>query len=207
MNKQKRNLILLAAAAAVLVVAIVLFAVLNTTGRGGERATLQQLYEGLYTTEGGGINTIIDTILPAMQQEYYNSITTGGTNFSQLAMWQNEAHSMVGGNVQVSVKVLQVQEDSATTLNTMRATYGSAIEAYHPVAFQLTLTGDSGSQDLVGVLPTLMIADEHIPAVLQLLSAPVPDIAQDMVRLELAGAVSALTGLGTDRISICAGAP
>ena len=68
-------------------------------------------------------------------------------------MWQNEAHSMVGGNVQVSVKVLQVQEDSATTLNTMRATYGSDIEAYHPVAFQLTLTGDSGSQDLVGVLP------------------------------------------------------
>ena len=60
MTKQKRNLILLAAAAAVLVVAIVLFAVLNTTGRGGERATLQQLYEGLYTTEGGGINTIID---------------------------------------------------------------------------------------------------------------------------------------------------
>ena len=118
MTKQKRNLILLAAAAAVLVVAIVLFAVLNTTGRGGERATLQQLYEGLYTTEGGGINTIIDAILPAMQQEYYNSITTGGTNFSQLAMWQNEAHSMVGGNVQVSVKVLQVQEDSATTLNT-----------------------------------------------------------------------------------------
>lgn len=153
MNKQKRNLILLAAAAVVLVVAIVLFAVLNTTGRGGERATLQQLYEGLYTTEGGGINTIIDTILPARQQEYYNSITTGGTNFSQLAMWQNEAHSMVGGNVQVSVKVLQVQEDSATTLNTMRATYGSDIEAYHPVAFQLTLTGDSGSQDLVGVLP------------------------------------------------------
>ena len=112
MTKQKRNLILLAAAAAVLVVAIVLFAVLNTTGRGGERATLQQLYEGLYTTEGGGINTIIDTILPAMQQEYYNSITTGGTNFSQLAMWQNEAHSMVGGNVQVSVKVLQVQESA-----------------------------------------------------------------------------------------------
>ncbi|MBP3587712.1 MAG: hypothetical protein J6J51_01655, partial [Clostridia bacterium] len=107
MNNQKRNLILLAAAAVVLVIAIVLFAVLNTSGRGGERATLQQLYEGLYTTEGGGINTIIDAILPAMQQEYYDSITTGGTNFSQLAMWQNEAHSMVGGNVQVSVKVLQ----------------------------------------------------------------------------------------------------
>lgn len=155
MTKQKRNLILLAAAAVVLVAAIVLFAVLNTTGRGGERATLQQLYEGLYTTEGGGITTIIDTILPAMQQEYYDSITTGGTNFSQLAMWQNEAHSMVGGNVQVSVKVLQIQEDSSTTLNTMRATYGSDVEAYHPVAFQLTLTGDSGTQDLVGVLPMI----------------------------------------------------
>ena len=153
MNKQKRNLTILSAVAALVVVVVVLFAVLNTTGRGGERATLQQLYEGLYTVEGGGINTIIDTILPSMQQQYYDSITTGGTNFSQLAMWQNEAHSMVGGNVQVSVKVLQIQDDSATALNTMRATYGSDIEAYHPVAFQLTLTGDSGTQELVGVLP------------------------------------------------------
>ena len=153
MNKQKRNLTLLCAVAAVLVIAIVLFAVLNTTGRGGERATLQQLYEGLYTVDGGGINTIIDAILPALQQDYYDSITTGGTNFSQLAMWQSEANSMVGANVQVSVKVLKIQDDSATTLTVMRSTYGSDIEAYHPVAFQLPLTGDNGTQELVGVLP------------------------------------------------------
>jgi len=153
MSKQKRNLIVLSAAAAVLVIAIVLFAVLSTTGRGGERATLPQPYEGLYTTEGGGINTIIDSIMPAMQQEYYDSITMGGTNFSQLAMWQSEANSMVGGDVSVSVEVLQVQKDDSSMLNTMRATYGADVEAYHPVAFQLTLTGEDGTQELVGVLP------------------------------------------------------
>lgn len=153
MNKQKRNLIVAAAVAVIVVVAVILFAVLSTTGRGGERATLEQLYKGLYTTDGGGLPTIIDTILPARQQEYYDSITMGGTSFTQLAMWQNEANSMVGSDVQVAVKVLQTAADSSSDLSVMRSTYGSTIEAYHPVAFQLTLTGSQGTQDLVGVLP------------------------------------------------------
>ena len=153
MNKQKRNLILAGAAAVIVVVAVILFAVLSTTGRGGERATLEQLYKGLYTTDGGGVPTIIDAILPSLQQDYYDSITVGGTNFSQLAMWQSEANSMVGSDVQVSVKVLQIDDDDSGDLSVAKSTYGSTIEAYHAVAFQLTLTGSDGTQDLVGVLP------------------------------------------------------
>ena len=38
-------------------------------------------------------------------------------------------------------------------LNAARATYGSEIQRYHTVAFQLTLTGSNGSQRLVGVMP------------------------------------------------------
>lgn len=148
----KRNLIVLAAVAVVIVVAVVVIAVTNTLG-GSEQSTLESYYKALYTTEGGGIDPIVGALLPARQQEFYDSITVGGTNFSQLAMWQNEANSMVGGNVKVEVEVLRRGEDSAADLNAMRNTYGGDIEGYHTVAFQLTLTGDSGTQELVGVLP------------------------------------------------------
>ena len=148
----KRKLTIVGIVAAVIAIAVVVFAV-TTTMSGSEQAALETYYKGLYTSGGGGIDAIVGAMLPSMQQEYYNQITVGGTNFSQLAMWQNEANSMVGADVQASVKVLQVGADSATDLNAARQTYGSSIERYHTVAFQLTLTGSSGTEDLVGVLP------------------------------------------------------
>lgn len=149
----KTKRILFSVAAVLVTVAIILFAVLSTTGRGGEKATLQQLYEGMYTTGGGGMPGVIDTVLPSLQQEYYDSLTMGGTNFGQLAMWQSEANSMVGTDVTVAVKILQRDEDNASNLNAAQATYGSDVEAYHPVAFQLTLSGETDTRELVGVLP------------------------------------------------------
>ncbi len=148
----KRKMTITSIVAAVIVVAVVAFAVVTTMG-GSEQSTLESYYKGLYTVGGGGIDAIVGALLPSLQQEQYDTITMGGSNFSQLAMWQNEANTMVGGDVQVAVKVLQIGEDSATDLNAVRNTYGGDIEGYHTVAFQLTLTGSNGSQDLVGVLP------------------------------------------------------
>ena len=54
MNKQKRNLILMAAAAAAVVLAVILIAVLGSTGRGSEKATLTQYYTAMYAENGGG---------------------------------------------------------------------------------------------------------------------------------------------------------
>ena len=148
----KRKLTILGVVAAVITVAVVVFALVTTMG-GSEQSTLETYYKGLYTQNGGGIDAIVGSLLPSMQQDYYDSITTGGTNFTQLAMWQSEANGMVGADVQVSVKVLKTGADSASDLNAVRNTYGFDIEGYHTVAFQMTLSGSSGTEELVGVLP------------------------------------------------------
>ena len=148
----KRKLTIVAIAAAVIAVAVVVFAVATTMG-GSEQDALEGYYKGLYTSGGGGIDAIVGAMLPSMQQTQYDTITMGGTNFSQLAMWQSEANSMVGADVQVAVEVLQTGDDNAADLNAARATYGSEIQRYHTVAFQLTLTGSNGSERLVGVMP------------------------------------------------------
>ena len=148
----KRKLTIVGIVAAVIAIAVVVFAVATTMG-GSEQATLEGYYKGLYTSGGGGIDAIVGAMLPSMQQAQYDTITMGGTNFSQLAMWQSEANSMVGADVQVAVEVLQTGDDSAADLNAARAAYGSDIQRYHTVAFQLTLTGSNGTENLVGVLP------------------------------------------------------
>ena len=155
MDKSKRNLLLMAGAAILVVAVIVGIAVSSVTGRGSEKNTLEQYYTAMYVEGGGGIPAVVDCILPAAQQDYYNQITSGGTNFTQLGNWYGEAQSMVGDNVQVKIDMYGQTQDSANNLAQVRAEYGSDVEAYHVVSFKLTLSGNVATEEFYGVMPMI----------------------------------------------------
>ena len=156
MNKQKRNLILFAVAAVIVVAAVILLAVVGSAGRGSEKGTLTQYYTAMYSEEGGGMDAIVDCLVPSMQQDYYNTVTVGGTSFNQLTAWRLEAMNMVGDNIQVKVEIINDLEESSTDLAQIKLTYPTA-DRYHVVAFQMTLTGSAGSEDFVGVMPLVQM--------------------------------------------------
>ncbi len=150
----KKNLLI--AGAAVLALAIILVAVLGSTGRGSEKATLTDFYTAMYCDEGGGIDAIVDCLLPAMQQEFYNNTTMGGTNFSQLSTWRMEAMQLVGDNIKVKVELQDSLEESATGLASIRQVYPD-VQRYRVVSFKLTLTGSEGTEDFLGVMPLALV--------------------------------------------------
>ena len=156
MNKQKRNLILQIAVGVIVVAAVILAAVLGSTGRGSEKGTLAQYYTAMYSEEGGGMDAIVDCLAPSLQQDYYNRITVGGTNFNQLSAWRLEAMNMVGDNIRVKVEIINDLAESSTDLAQIKMTYPTA-DRYHVVAFQLTLTGSQGSEAFVGVMPLVQM--------------------------------------------------
>ena len=156
MNKQKRNLILSIAAAIVVVAAVIIIAVVGSTGRGSEKGTLTQYYTAMYTEEGGGMDAIVDCLVPSMQQDYYNTVTVGGTSFNQLVTWRMEAMNMVGSDIRVKVEIINDLAESSTDLSQIKMTYPTA-DRYHVVAFQMTLTGSEGSEDFVGVMPLVQM--------------------------------------------------
>ena len=155
MDKSKRNLLLMAGAAVLVVAVIIGIAVSSVTGRGSEKNTLEQYYRGMYVEGGGGIPAVVDCIMPAAQEAYYNQITDGGTNFMQLGTWYAEAQSLVGANVQAEVEMYGQTDDNASQLSQVRSEYGSDVEAYHVVSFKLTLTGSVATEELYGVMPML----------------------------------------------------
>lgn len=157
MDKSKRNLLLMAGAALLVVAVIVGIAVSTVTGRGSEKTTLEQYYTGMYVEGGGGIPAVVDCILPAAQQDYYNEVTSGGTNFAQLGNWYAEAQSMVGDNVQVKIDMYGQTDDNASQLAQVRSEYGSDVEAYHTVSFKLTLSGNVATEEFYGVMPMIRI--------------------------------------------------
>lgn len=157
MNKNKRTILLMAGAALLVVAVIVGIAISSVTGRGSEKTTLEQYYRGMYVEGGGGIPAVVDCILPAAQQDYYNTITNGGTNFMQLGAWYGEAQAMVGDGVQVDVELYGKTQDSASNLAQVRAEYGYDVEAYHVVSFKLTLSGNVATEEFYGVMPMVRI--------------------------------------------------
>ena len=157
MNKNKRTILLMAGAALLVVAVIVGIAISSITGRGSEKVTLEQYYRGMYVEGGGGIPAVIDCILPAAQQDYYNTITNGGTNFMQLGAWYSEARSMVGDGVQVDVELYGKTKDNASQLAQVRSEYGHEVEAYHVVSFKMTLSGSVATEEFYGVMPMLRI--------------------------------------------------
>ena len=156
MNKQKRNLILAIAAAIAVVAAVIFIAIVGSTGRGSEKGTLTQYYTAMYTEEGGGMDAIVDCLVPSMQQDYYNTVTVGGTSFNQLVAWRMEAMNMVGSDIRVKVEIINDLAESSTDLAQIKMTYPAA-DRYHVVAFQMTLTGSEGSEDFVGVMPLVQM--------------------------------------------------
>lgn len=156
MNKQKRNQILFLAAAVIVVAAVILLAVVGSTGRGSEKGTLTQYYAAMYTEDGGGMDAIIDCLVPSMQQDYYNTVTVGGTSFNQLTSWRLEAMNLVGDGIQVKVEIINDLDESSTDLAQIKQTYPEA-DRYHVVAFQMTLTGSEGAEDFVGVMPLVQM--------------------------------------------------
>ena len=156
MNKQKRNLILQIAIGAIVVAAVILVAVVGSTGRGSEKGTLTQYYTAMYSEEGGGMDAIVDCLVPALQQDYYNQVTVGGTNFNQLSAWRLEAMNMAGDNIRVKVEIINDLDESSTDLAQIKMTYPTA-DRYHVVAFQMTLSGSQGSEAFVGVMPLVQM--------------------------------------------------
>lgn len=156
MNKQKRNLTLAVAGAILVVAAVILVAVAGSTGRGSEKGTLTQYYTAMYSEEGGGMDAIVDCLVPALQQDYYNRVTVGGTNFNQLTAWRLEAMNMVGDGIQVKVEIINDLAESSSDLAQIKATYPTA-DRYHVVAFRMTLSGSEGSQAFVGVMPLVQM--------------------------------------------------
>lgn len=155
-NHSRQKTLIAAAAIALcvaLVVAVVLFALPAYTGRATAKGTLEQYYKAIYLGEGG-IDSLIDCVIPANQDNTYNRLTTGGTNFSFLARWQSECLGVVGENPSLTVDILEEAADSRSYLATVQETY-PATENFSLVAFQLNLAGDAGTESLTGVAQLL----------------------------------------------------
>ncbi len=155
MNNKTKQLLALAGAV-ILVAAVVLIALVGSTGRGSEKGTLTDFYTAMYCEDGGGMEAIIDCLLPAMQDDFYNNVTMGGTNFSQLATWRMEAMQLVGDDIQVKVEIQDNLEESATALSNVKLTYPTA-QRYRVVSFKLTMTGNDGTEDFLGVMPLIQM--------------------------------------------------
>ena len=109
-----------------------------------------------FKAAGGGMDAIVDCLVPSMQQEYYNAVTVGGTSFNQLVSWRVEAMNMVGEDIKVKVEIINDLAESSTDLAQIKMTYPTA-DRYHVVAFQLTLSGTEGSEAFVGVMPLVQM--------------------------------------------------
>ncbi len=153
-NKTKQ--ILVACGAVVLVAAVVLAALLGSVGSGSEQGTLTRFYAGMYSEEGGGMDAIVACLMPDQQQEFYDSATQGGTNFSQLSAWRMEAIQLVGDDIKVKVVITSALDENAADLQLVKQTYPTA-QRYRVVAFKLTLTGSEGSEDFLGVMPMVQL--------------------------------------------------
>lgn len=151
MNRNKRVPLLLAAAALVLAAVLIVIAVGSSVGRRSEAETLRQFYAAMYSEDGGGIEALIDCLPPSQQAAYYDSITMGGTSFSQLNTWRMELLPLVGSEMQVEVELLSDQSESAGDLSMMKTTY-PGIDRYRMVAFRLTVSGSDGAEDFLGVM-------------------------------------------------------
>lgn len=151
-NKQKWILIGAGCAAAALVAAILIIALSGGT----EGQVLERYYAAMYTSEGGGMETLLDCLAPELREEYYNNITMGGVNFHQLGAWQLEAVSLAGDRPKVSVKVVATGGDSSSALAELRQQY-AGVEQAHTVSFRLTLSGEEGTAEFLGMLPMARI--------------------------------------------------
>lgn len=153
--KKKKLLLLAAGACALAVLCLVLaFAIPAYTGRSTLQGTLQSYYSAMYLGEGG-IDALIDCVIPEKQQSTYQRLTLDGTNFSALARWQAECLSVVGTNPTLRVSILEEAENSHSYLSAVQETYPTA-EDFALVAFQLDLKGDSGEESLTGAAPMLL---------------------------------------------------
>lgn len=149
-SRKTRLLLLLAVVLCIAMLAVVLtFAIPAYTGRSTLEGTLEQYYSAIYLGEGG-IDALIDCVIPANQEDTYNRLTSGGTSFSFMARWQSECLGVVGENPSLSVKILEEAEDSRSYLSTIQETYHKA-ENFSLAAFQLDLKGDAGTESLTGV--------------------------------------------------------
>ncbi len=153
-NKTKQ--ILAIAGAVILVAAIILTAIFTSSGRGSEKGTLTQFYTAMYSEEGGGMDAIVDCLIPQNQQEFYNTVTLGGTSFSQLSAWRMEAVQLVGDQIDVQVEIMDSLDESSSDLKLVQMNYPNA-QRYRVVSFKLTLTGSDGSEDFVGVMPLVQM--------------------------------------------------
>lgn len=153
MNKQQTTRLALICAGLALVLALCLAPGLMGDS---EKQALERYYSAMYTQDGGGIDAVVGCLAPDLQSDYYDTVTIGGTSFQQVNVWRMEAIELVGDQVKLKIKVLSTGEDSSATLAQLRQQYAGAEQA-HTVAFQLDLTGDSGSETFVGVLPMIRI--------------------------------------------------
>ncbi len=147
----KKKLIIAAVLTVVLVVGGIVGVLISAYGgQGNIKGLLELYYETMYRDNGKGLDTLADCMAPEAQKDYYNVLTYGGTNFTQLNVWRNEATSTVGDNVKVTVRLGEQREGSDEELSVIRATYASA-ERLRSAIFYITVEGDRGYVKLQGV--------------------------------------------------------
>ena len=140
---------------AAVILLVIIAAVVFNAGHGSEKDTLERYYAAMYEADGS-LEDAVACIIPSRQQETYNQLTSGGTNFRVLAQWRADAMTLVGDNVKVRVDILDRSRPDSGNLNTIRQTYPDA-EEYRAVSFRLTLTGEDGTRTLVGIASMLRV--------------------------------------------------
>ena len=153
MEKQKKIKLAAIAAAVVIVIAIVIVAVVTSTGSSAEE-TLTKYFRGKYEDNGGGVVAVSECIAPSVRQDYYDELTSGGTNFVIMSTWRNDATTLVGQDVVATVEVVSTKSGTATALGSIRSEFPEA-EAYQTVTFRLTLSGNDGSRSFDGETPMI----------------------------------------------------
>jgi len=153
MEKQKKIKLAAIAAAAVLLIVVVVVALVTSTGSSAEE-TLTKYFRGKYEDNGGGVVAVSECIAPSVRQDYYDELTSGGTNFMIMTTWRTDATTLVGQDVAVSVEVVSTESGTAAQLGNIRNEFPEA-EAYQTVTFRLTLTGQEGTRSFDGETPML----------------------------------------------------
>lgn len=149
--KQQKKLLIGLAVLTVAVlggIALILWSVYG--GQGTIKGMLTKYYEAMYTEDNGGFDALCDCLAPEIREDYYAERTTGGTDFSVLSAWRNEAVETVGENVKVKVEVQETETGSSSVLALAQDTCAAA-EEVRAAVFHVTVEGSRGYVVLSGL--------------------------------------------------------
>jgi hypothetical protein len=161
----KRRVLLIFSAGVILLAAVIIGLLSRPGATPG--ATLKRFYTTLYTFEGN-FQDIKDCLIESVHPEAEILYSPGGS--SALSMYRLDAVSKVGENVSVKLKLLEQSSSSSAILQQAKALHPEATNA-RTYRFSLTLTGDLGQLEQVGIASLIKIKERWY------MVSPNPEIA------------------------------